>query len=1167
VSGIVYVIKHGLQWRDVSKDYGPHKTLYNRFIRWSRLGVFPSGRKEPHCAALDTVADPPVFRFGLGAPQKGADASFVVWCYYGIYGRLSHVGQCDCCLGGCKQGRTHQTALQAQVIARLLASTGLIGLVPTIISAATPAAVRVVLATALLAFGNTAHATCYPNGTIDGANGAIVLGSAGCADASGKSATVVTGATVTSAGTGVTSPAATPGWALMNQGIITANGNAVTGGESFALTNSGTTTAGLSGALLGGGSTVINSVGGTISGGFTGLSISANGGSASGGPSTVDNAGTIASTSGFNDAILLGLGGAVTNRSTGIIRANGVGIAGASNPTIVNNYGQILEASTGIGLAAGGTVTNFEGAVISSTSRGVDIAGGVGAVTNSGSIIASFGRAVQLQAGGSVTNNSSGTITSAGGGTRAVYVFGGPSTIVNAGSINGGAVAAIEVESTQSSITNSGLIRTDSGAGIRLDATGASNTLTTIVNNAGGTIQGAVNALVANGNASVDFTNKGAVVGDLVFGAGNVALHFYTGSSLTGNLTAGTGTNTISFNGSGYGAFSNPITNFQTIAKQDDGTWTLSSLVSGATALNVTQGTLILSAANTYTGATSINGGALFVNGSIASSALTTVNGGGLIGGVGTLGNTQINAGGTFAPGPQNMPGSMTVAGNLTFQPSAFYFLQVNPTTASIANVTGTATLAGTVLATFARGRYIVNNYNILHADGGFAGSKFSGLVTANAPANFAANLSYTSTDVFLNLTANLGGDFPGGVNALPRNQRGVANVMNAWFNAGLPLPPNFVNQYGLTGTGLTNALASLAGEPVTGAQQTGYRSLGQFLYQMLDLQGPNRGHGQIGDTGGFIARYATDEPAMPKKIALSHANVLRAAQPNVLALYEPRWSIWASPFGGYGHLGGDPFGSGAHGLASSIVGVAAGLDHRIAPETVLGVSMSGGGTNWNLSEGVGGGRSDFFQIGVYGLTSVGAAYMSAAFAFANHWMSTQRAAAFGDVLTATFSAQNYGGRVESGYRIATALGGLTPYAAIQSQSFITPSYGETDNIPAGFGLNYRGRSSTDTRGELGGRFDHVIGTYRDALMMLRGRLAYAHDWVSNATLATAFSALPGAGFTVEGARPVKNTALLTTAAELRLPGGGAVLFAKFDGEFSKRSQMYYGSAGMRYSW
>ena len=40
VSGIVYVIKHGLMWRDAPKGYGPHKTIYNRFVRWSRLGVF-----------------------------------------------------------------------------------------------------------------------------------------------------------------------------------------------------------------------------------------------------------------------------------------------------------------------------------------------------------------------------------------------------------------------------------------------------------------------------------------------------------------------------------------------------------------------------------------------------------------------------------------------------------------------------------------------------------------------------------------------------------------------------------------------------------------------------------------------------------------------------------------------------------------------------------------------------------------------------------------------------------------------------------------------------------------------------------------------------------------------------------------------------------------------
>ena len=40
VSGIIFVIRNGLRWRDAPKDYGPHKTIYNRFIRWSRMGVF-----------------------------------------------------------------------------------------------------------------------------------------------------------------------------------------------------------------------------------------------------------------------------------------------------------------------------------------------------------------------------------------------------------------------------------------------------------------------------------------------------------------------------------------------------------------------------------------------------------------------------------------------------------------------------------------------------------------------------------------------------------------------------------------------------------------------------------------------------------------------------------------------------------------------------------------------------------------------------------------------------------------------------------------------------------------------------------------------------------------------------------------------------------------------
>ena len=40
LSGIIFVNRNGLRWRDAPADYGPHKTLYNRWFRWSQKGVF-----------------------------------------------------------------------------------------------------------------------------------------------------------------------------------------------------------------------------------------------------------------------------------------------------------------------------------------------------------------------------------------------------------------------------------------------------------------------------------------------------------------------------------------------------------------------------------------------------------------------------------------------------------------------------------------------------------------------------------------------------------------------------------------------------------------------------------------------------------------------------------------------------------------------------------------------------------------------------------------------------------------------------------------------------------------------------------------------------------------------------------------------------------------------
>ncbi len=40
ISGIIHVIRYGLMWRDAPACYGPHKTLYNRFVQLDRAGVF-----------------------------------------------------------------------------------------------------------------------------------------------------------------------------------------------------------------------------------------------------------------------------------------------------------------------------------------------------------------------------------------------------------------------------------------------------------------------------------------------------------------------------------------------------------------------------------------------------------------------------------------------------------------------------------------------------------------------------------------------------------------------------------------------------------------------------------------------------------------------------------------------------------------------------------------------------------------------------------------------------------------------------------------------------------------------------------------------------------------------------------------------------------------------
>ena len=267
---------------------------------------------------------------------------------------------------------------------------------------------------------------------------------------------------------------------------------------------------------------------------------------------------------------------------------------------------------------------------------------------------------------------------------------------------------------------------------------------------------------------------------------------------------------------------------------------------------------------------------------------------------------------------------------------------------------------------------------------------------------------------------------------------------------------------------------------------------------------------------------------------------------------------------------------AGTHDSSARTFGYATGLDYLVTPYTVVGFALAGGGTNYSLSDGLGSGHSDMFQASIYSVTRVNAAYLSAALAYAWHRVTTDRYVTVGgnDHLTASFSAQSVGGRLEGGYRFAIpgildpSGFGITPYAAVQVQTFHTPSYSETavSGSPI-FALAYDARTTTAVRTELGSWIDKTFSLNTDNALSLFGRAAWAHDWYSDPTLTASFqSSVPASSFTINGATPAKDSLLLTVGTKLAMRNGWSVM-AKLDTEFSQYSRSYIGTARVGYTW
>jgi len=539
---------------------------------------------------------------------------------------------------------------------------------------------------------------------------------------------------------------------------------------------------------------------------------------------------------------------------------------------------------------------------------------------------------------------------------------------------------------------------------------------------------------------------------------------------------------------------------------------------------------------------------------------------------------TGQNLGGlTLVPGVYNFSSSAQLTGNLTLNGLG------NPNAVFIINIASTLTTASASSVTLINGAqggnvfWRVGSSATLGTTTSFAGDILalssitldtSAIITCGAAWAYNGSVTLdTNTISLCNLMGGSGGGgaiigpsgFPLFTSLLPpgasANDIAVALGLDNSIAHGVTLPLAFLNLYNLSPSALASALTQLSGEVGTAVAPAGVLAMNSFLFMLTT---------PFADTRDFRPQTPYQPPLIFKG----------TGYPSYVAPEPSRWGIWAAAYGGQSYAAGDAF-TGSSDRSAHAYGSAIGLDYWLTPYTMLGVAVAGGGTDYGLLGGLGGGHSDMFQTAIYSYTRVNAAYIAAALAYAWQGETTGRFVSVpgGDQLSAGFSANDVGGRIEGGYRfgIPGPFGwpglGVIPYAALQMQAFMTPAYSESAaNGISNFALAYAAQTTTVTRTELGAWLDDAIVLNNGTLVALRTRAAWGHDNWSGLGIGAAFQSLPGSGFTVFGAVPLRDSLLASVGAEIDFRNGFSVA-CLLDTELGSNAQTYIESVRVRYSW